>query len=720
MSNQLTDAVAIDDDRAVAPVIGFVILFGFLIITLSLYQAQAVPQQNSEVEFQHFEEARNDLVELRAGILQAGSTDQSQYRTVQLGTTYPTRMFAINPPPPAGTIRTTEAYPITISNGSKNVTIPTRFVQYQPGYNELDRSSMWYDASVLYVDAREGEGGVAVIEDQELVADDGSVRVVAVQNEFRRSGVSRVTLELRPAEGVTGRIPEGDLNVTVPTRLSDDEYWDESGISSDAYNFTENANGDGVHSLEIETTASNLTVDTVGVQEAPEDPTQNSGDAPDDEDEDDSVGSVPDEAVAYADADDDLEYDSGETTYTESELSKFDKDVNLVIPSDVGGGELSDGKISITADRITSRVDYETTNDGVTLNTKNAGPVDITGSTIDSEEKVKISKATSATLDDVTITRSGKLLIEKVDEISATNADITTNNDGVTLDAESAGPVDITGSTIDSEGATEIPAATRATLDDVTITDTGKLSVTADEISGTNADITTNNDGVTLDAESAGPVDITGSTVDSEGATEISAATKATLDGVTITRTGKLLIEKVDEISATNADITTNNDGVTLDAESAGPVDITGSTIDSEEKVKISKATSAKLDDVTITDTGKLSVTADEISATNADITTEGKVKLIADGGPIQASGIQADAQGKITFDAGGNIAINDTADQGSEIFTSDAAKANFDSSSRTFFIDGVEISDDDDDTLSYSPNDVTVNGTTETGSVDG
>mgnify|MGYP002760774857 CR=1 FL=1 len=663
MSNQLTDAVAIDDDRAVAPVIGFVILFGFLIITLSLYQAQAVPQQNSEVEFQHFEEARNDLVELRAGILQAGSTDQSQYRTVQLGTTYPTRMFAINPPPPAGTIRTTEAYPITISNGSKNVTIPTRFVQYQPGYNELNRSSMWYDASVLYVDAREGEGGVAVIEDQELVADDGSVRVVAVQNEFRRSGVSRVTLELRPAEGVTGRIPEGDLNVTVPTRLSDDEYWDESGISSDAYNFTENANGDGVHNLTIETTASNLTVDTVGVQEAPEDPTQNdnartggSGDAPDDEDEDDSVGSVPEEAVAYEDADDDLEYDSGETTYTESELSKFDKDVNLVIPSDVGGGELSDGKISITADRITSRVDYETTNDGVTLNTKNAGPVDITGSTIDSEEKVKISKATSATLDDVTITRSGKLLIEKVDEISATNADITTNNDGVTLDAESAGPVDITGSTVDSEGATEI-----------------------------------------------------------------SAATKATLDGVTITRTGKLLIEKVDEISATNADITTNNDGVTLDAESAGPVDITGSTIDSEGATEIPAATKATLDDVTITGNGKLLIEkVDEISATNADITTEGKVKLIADGGPIQASGIQADAQGKIRFDAGGNIAINDTADQGSEIFTSDAAKANFDSSSRTFFIDGVEISDDDDDTLSYSPNDVTVNGTTETGSVDG
>jgi len=96
MSNQPISTSMIDDNRA-GEVIGVVILFGFLILALSMYQVEVVPQQNAETEFQHSGEVRNDLVELRAGILQAGSIDQPQYQTVQLGTTYSTRVFAINP-----------------------------------------------------------------------------------------------------------------------------------------------------------------------------------------------------------------------------------------------------------------------------------------------------------------------------------------------------------------------------------------------------------------------------------------------------------------------------------------------------------------------------------------------------------------------------------------------------------------------------------------------
>lgn len=242
-----------------------------------MYQAQIVPQQNAEVEFEHFEQAQNDLVDLRAGILQAGSTDQPQYQTVQLGTTYPTRVFAINPPSPAGTIRTTDSFPITIAYASNDTvikTIPTRFIQYRPGYNELDQSPTWYDASVLYFDARGEGGGIAVTEDQALV-DGREVQITALQNEFRQSGTGRVTLELRPAESVTREFPEGDLTVTVPTRLSGEEYWDGTDIPSHVYSVTDDANEDGVYNLTIETTATNLTVDTVGVQEAPEDPAQN-------------------------------------------------------------------------------------------------------------------------------------------------------------------------------------------------------------------------------------------------------------------------------------------------------------------------------------------------------------------------------------------------------------------------------------------------------------
>ncbi|MGQ3330698.1 hypothetical protein [Halorubrum sp. FL23] len=284
MSDQSVSTSVIDDNRAVSSVIGVVILFGFLILALSLYQVEVVPQQNAETEFQHSGEVRNDLVELRAGILQAGSIDQPQYQTVQLGTTYSTRVFAINPPPPSGTIRTTDSYPITISNNSGTpegtITIPTRFIEYRPGYNELDRSPTWYDASVLYLDARDEGGGIAVIEDQNLV-DDGEVQITALQNEFRRSGTGRITLELRPAENVTGNLPKGDLTVTIPTRLSEDDWETKTNLPTNTNVYGgvtdtgDDINNRNVYNLTLNTTASNLTVDTVGVQEAPESPTQN-------------------------------------------------------------------------------------------------------------------------------------------------------------------------------------------------------------------------------------------------------------------------------------------------------------------------------------------------------------------------------------------------------------------------------------------------------------
>lgn len=282
MSNQPRPAPLVDDDRAVAPVIGVVILFGFLILTLSVYQVEVVPQQNAEAEFQHVEDVHNDLVELRAGILQAGSIDQPQYQTVQLGTTYQTRIFAINPPSPAGTIQTTDAYPITIAyerNGTVIETIPTRFIQYRTGYNELGQSQIWYDASVLYADARTEGGGIAVIEDQAL-ADGDQVQITALQNEFQQSGSGRATVELRPARDVAGEIPNADLNVTIPTRLNETDWESKTTLTDEsAYRSVtetdDDIDGFDVYNLTLTTTADDLTVDTVGVQKAPEDPTQN-------------------------------------------------------------------------------------------------------------------------------------------------------------------------------------------------------------------------------------------------------------------------------------------------------------------------------------------------------------------------------------------------------------------------------------------------------------
>jgi len=197
-----TDQSLQNDTRAVSSLIGFILLFGILVIAFVGYQAQVVPQQNAEMEFEHFQENRNELIDVRSTILTAGTSDRPQFPTVQLGTNYQTRILALNGPSPAGLLQTTGPYPINISNedGSINESIQTRFIKYQPGYYEIDVGTTWYENSVLYLDKPESGGERVVIEDQSLVTDGGTLRVTALQNDFQRSGTNRITLELYPTD----------------------------------------------------------------------------------------------------------------------------------------------------------------------------------------------------------------------------------------------------------------------------------------------------------------------------------------------------------------------------------------------------------------------------------------------------------------------------------------------------------------------------------------
>ncbi len=263
-----------EDQRGVSELIGFLLIFAILIILLSINQAQIVPQENAEIEFKHSQDVQNDLIEVRSSILTAGQADVSQFPTVRLGTNYPTRTFALNPPPAVGTLRTSDAYPITIENNTGNsIDIDTRFLQYQPSYNELTAQPIWYENSVLYVDARE-DGGVAVLAQQGLAVEENTLRITALQNDFQQSGTGRVTLELYPTQDVTAdQIPTGDLTITLPTRLTAGEYWEQAIGSEDVYvDVTNNEYANGVHELELNintTGGGELKLNTVGIQSEP-------------------------------------------------------------------------------------------------------------------------------------------------------------------------------------------------------------------------------------------------------------------------------------------------------------------------------------------------------------------------------------------------------------------------------------------------------------------
>ena len=264
-----------DDTRAVAPVIGFILIVGILFVAFAGYQATTVPQQNQAAEFEHLQDVENDLVDVRRGILRAGQSDVREFATVQLGMSYPTRLIALNPPQPTGTLQTSEPYNITIESQDDpddRADVATRFLTYEPGYNELPSRPVRYENSVLY---REAENNV-FIEDQELVTDGGTLEITALQNELREQGTGQITVSLFPTREFTAdEIPDGEITVTIPTRL-DEDYWDGELEDTDIYvgvDTEDNPYPDDINAIEFEldTEETDLDLNTVGIDSEPED-----------------------------------------------------------------------------------------------------------------------------------------------------------------------------------------------------------------------------------------------------------------------------------------------------------------------------------------------------------------------------------------------------------------------------------------------------------------
>ena len=87
-----------DDRRAQAMQIGAVLLFGVLVLAFINYQVEHVPDQNREVEFNHFKDVQDDMEVLRNAVIQAGQMGSTVPAGIDLGTTYPGGCTANNRP----------------------------------------------------------------------------------------------------------------------------------------------------------------------------------------------------------------------------------------------------------------------------------------------------------------------------------------------------------------------------------------------------------------------------------------------------------------------------------------------------------------------------------------------------------------------------------------------------------------------------------------------
>jgi len=377
-----------NDQRAVSAVVGFILVFGILVLLLTVYQAQIVPQQNAQTEFEHFEDSQNELIELRNSISTTGQADVSQFPSINLGSNYQTRLLTINPAPPVGTLQTSERNNITIANETHQTNVSSRFLVYEPGYNELQIGSTAYEHSVLYLDERDRENNVSIIEDQNLVKD-GKVRITALQNSFQQQGTNRVTLELYPQDELSGGdddFPEGNnLNVTIPTQLSDDEYWDDEFENEDVYDGVDiDAKEEGIHTLNLSVDEDNLKVNSVGIQLEPnEEPAKNTNPQTGngEQEEEEEEGNNEGELVSVDDSGDsdgqELQFDirndgDGEITEITEITIEQEDDIGDPIESDgqidpqveidVADGSDQDGELSVGSSKG-NQITYDETYD---------------------------------------------------------------------------------------------------------------------------------------------------------------------------------------------------------------------------------------------------------------------------------------------------------------------------------------------------------------------
>jgi hypothetical protein len=216
------------DTRGQPVQVGVIILFGFLIIAFALFQAVVVPQQNAEVEFQHSQRVQSDVVDVRNAMLTGVSTGSAPFVEVELGTQYPPRVFAVNPGPPSGSLRTTSLQSMTIRDQNDDDvsdsicpgTAASRILQYSATYNVYTSPTVYVDNSVAYLSA---QGEMVPLSDQRLLSG-STVSLIPLRGEYQSSGAGTTSVGPVPGNVITTTL--SDPNIMVPTRLSQ-PVWDD-------------------------------------------------------------------------------------------------------------------------------------------------------------------------------------------------------------------------------------------------------------------------------------------------------------------------------------------------------------------------------------------------------------------------------------------------------------------------------------------------------------
>ena len=218
--------------------LGAILLLGIFVVGPTVVQTQVVPAENERVEFKHSLTVQNDLSELRNTILRAGTSEGVQTADITMGTTYPTRVFLVNPPPAqgslqTGTSRTVRGAGVTATNGETrdylngSYVSETNSISYSPGYSVYRSApTTTYQAGVLVSEHR--NGNTTPVTEQALVRQN-ELYTVSVGGNVSRAQLRSVSLTPQSVSTSTDattvtNASDGSVTVTVPSTLGEQQH----------------------------------------------------------------------------------------------------------------------------------------------------------------------------------------------------------------------------------------------------------------------------------------------------------------------------------------------------------------------------------------------------------------------------------------------------------------------------------------------------------------
>lgn len=241
----------VDDERAVSPVVGFVLMFALIMILFTIYNADVVPAQNQDVEYEHTQTIEGQMEQLSAAFLSADENGSTKSVALQLGVQYPTRVFGINPGTPVGTLNTTGPYDVRISGGGGSMDLNTSFVNYLPNYNLMQQETQYSIEHGLLVKDYDGSDNTRLKATGALFSSDNeSINLRLISSNLQESRMSTVvTADNVDTHETT--VTSNNTTLSLPTTLQRSK-WDQLAAGSGQATIADYTNNSsGVNRVDI-------------------------------------------------------------------------------------------------------------------------------------------------------------------------------------------------------------------------------------------------------------------------------------------------------------------------------------------------------------------------------------------------------------------------------------------------------------------------------------